>query len=180
MFEKLRNGKRDTRTPERMPGTVETKTERSVDGEIGKEEVNPTKVADERVRRLEAGDGTASPKSISSIGERRAEQSKLKDKERQENKKAVKCVRRYGSIKARNKQVRGYTERKEVGNTKAGTKRGRPNKMDGSGTGGSDTERRGGRKKRKQSRSRWETCWRVSVVTSEGWNKRMRLYHVTT
>lgn len=132
-----------------MPGTVERKTERSVDGEIEKEEVNPTKVADERVRRPEAGDGTASPKSISSIGERRAKQSKLKDKERQENKTAGNCIRRHGSTKTQNKQERGYTERKEVGDTKAGTKRGRPSKMDGSGTGGSDTERRGGRKKRK-------------------------------
>ncbi|KAK6602164.1 hypothetical protein H4I95_07266 [Botrytis cinerea] len=129
-------------------GTVERKTERSVDGEIEKEEVNPTKVADERVRRPEAGDGTASPKSISSIGERRAKQSKLKDKERQENKTAGNCIRRHGSTKTQNKQERGYTERKEVGDTKAGTKRGRPSKMDGSGTGGSDTERRGGRKKK--------------------------------
>ncbi|KAM0318791.1 hypothetical protein ACHAO8_001588 [Botrytis cinerea] len=141
--------KEDTRTPKRLPGTVERKTERSVDGEIEKEEVNPTKVADERVRRPEAGDGTASPKSISSIGERRAKQSKLKDKERQENKTAGNCIRRHGSTKTQNKQERGYTERKEVGDNKAGTKRGRPSKMDGSGTGGSDTERRGGRKKRK-------------------------------
>ncbi|TGO26224.1 hypothetical protein BPAE_0064g00400 [Botrytis paeoniae] len=108
--ERLRLGERDTKTPERMPGTAERKTEKSVDERIGEKEVDPMKVADEGVQRPEVGDDTGSPERKLRIGGR-AEGSQSKDKESQENIKVSGYVRRHGGIETRNKQGRRYPER---------------------------------------------------------------------
>ncbi|TGO49034.1 hypothetical protein BCON_0223g00150 [Botryotinia convoluta] len=145
-----------------MPGIVERKTERSVNGRIGEKEVDPMKLADEGVQRPEVGGDTGSPERILSMGEGRAEGSRSKDQEPQENKTVSGYVRRHGGSETRNKQERRYPERVGVGDIKVGTKRGRPSTVEGRRPGGGDTERRGGRKQRKR------IGWRVFLIGLKG------------
>ncbi|KAF7891842.1 hypothetical protein EAF00_008144 [Botryotinia globosa] len=149
--ENLRVGERDTRTPERMPGSIGRNMERSADEITGEQEVDP-KLPDEGVRRPKLRNYSGSPESKLSIGERRTGGIPSKEKDPQENIKVGGYVRRHGGSEMRNKQERRYPERARVGEINVVAKGGRPSAVEGRRPGDADTERRGGRKSRRRGR----------------------------
>ncbi|KAF7890773.1 uncharacterized protein EAF01_010582 [Botrytis porri] len=137
--ERLMVGERDTRTPERMPGSQERKMERSGAGRIGEEDVDRMKMTDNDARR---------PERMPSIEERQAKRSRSKDHESRENKTVGGYIRRHGGKETRNKRERRYPERVGVGDIKGGAKRGMPSIRPGD----DDDEIYGGRKEGKRRR----------------------------
>ncbi|TGO69479.1 hypothetical protein BOTNAR_0010g00130 [Botryotinia narcissicola] len=150
--ENLRVGERDTRTPERMLGTVEMNMERSADGRIGEKGANPIKAPNDGIRRRELRNYTGSSESKLSIGEGRAGGRISKDQKPREYIKVGGYVRRHGGSETRNKRERRYPERACARDINVITKRGRPIAGEGRRLGGAATERRGGRKLRRGGR----------------------------